>query len=169
MSGAMRPPAQSSYGALVFGFALSLLVVTRPGHADTPAYLPARLEVIWSTPIATEMTPEGTFGRSQGLVLDVGAVAPDGTVVFLGSMIGGQRPGRVLLRNAEGAGPDVAAPLIVPELDPPGPQFWGSWLFKTQRPNRNPAVLGFAPGAEGQTWLGGFSNSYMGMASGLTP
>ena len=165
MSGAMCLPTQSSYRALAFGFALSLLIATRPGYADTPASLAARLEVIWSTPIATEMTPEGTFGRSQGLVLDAGAVAPDGTVVFLGSMIGGQRPGRVLLRNPEEAGPDAAAALMLPELDPPGPQFWGSWLFKTQRPNRNPAVLGFAPGAEGQTWLGGFSNSYMGMAS----
>ena len=50
------------------------------------------------------------------------------------------------------------SPLELPAPDTPGPQFAGTWFFKKQRPNRNPEVLGFALGAEGQTWLGGYSN-----------
>ena len=163
MAGTMRLILQRGCGALAP--ALATLIATRPGHAEAPASLPARLDIIWSTPITTEMTPEGTFGRSQGLVLDTGAVAPDGTVEFLGAMIGGQHPGRVLPRNAEKAGPDAAVPINLPAPNLPGPQFSGTWLFKKQRPNRNPAVPGFAIGVERQTWLGGFRNSYMGLAS----
>ena len=48
------------------------------------SFLPARLEIIWSTPITTEITAQGGFGRSEGLVLDAAAVAPDGTVMLLG-------------------------------------------------------------------------------------
>ena len=165
MSGTTRVPTRTCYGALAFGFALSLLVVTRPGYADTPASLPARLEIIWSTPITTEITAQGGFGRSEGLVLDAAAVAPDGTAIFLGAIIGGQRPGRVLLRDAEKAGPDAAVPLVLSKPDLPGPLSIWRWLPTEPKPNRSSAVLSLAISAGGETWLGGFSNSYMGVAS----
>jgi hypothetical protein len=80
---------RSRYGASVLAF---LLFVPWSGHAAMPDTLSARLEIRWSTPITTEMTPEDTFGRSEGLVLSEGAVSPDGAIVFLGSRLGGQRP-----------------------------------------------------------------------------
>lgn len=165
MNGTTRVPTRTRHGALAFGFALSLLVASQPEHADTPASLPAQLEIIWSTPITTEMTPQGTFGRSEGLVLDAVAMAPDGTAILLGAVIGGQRPGRVLLRDAEKAGPDAAVPLALSKPDSPGPLSIWSWLPAEPKPNHSPAVLSLALGAGGETWLSGFSNSYMGMAS----
>ena len=165
MSVTVRLLTRSRRRVTVFGLVLSLLVATRSGRADMPDTLPAWLEVLWSAPITTEMTPEGTFGRSEGLVLSQGAVAPDGAVVFLGGMLGGQRPGRVLLLDAEKAGPDGVVPLQLPTPDPPGLLFTGTWFFKRQRPNRNPVVMSLAIGGEGAMWLGGFSNSYMGIAS----
>ena len=170
MSGTARVPTRTRYEALTFGFALSLLVVTRPGYADTPPSLPARLEIIWSTPITTEIAAQRGFGRSEGLVLDAAAVAPDGTVMLLGDMIGGQRPGRVLLRNAEKAGLDAAASLQLPEPDPSGaPSAW-TRLVNKRKPSRDPVILSLALGAEGGTWLGGFSDShdsYMGFTWGV--
>ena len=164
MNGTLRQLASMCLDVLAGSFVL-LFIAVQPGRADMPSSLHARLEMIWSTPITTEMNSDGTFGRSQGLVLNAGTVASDGTVVFLGGMIGGPHPGRVLLRDAEKAGPGGAVLLELPAPDTPGPQFAGTWLFKKQRPNRNPKVLGFALGAEGQTWLGGYSNDYMGIAS----
>lgn len=164
MNGTLRQLASMCFDVLAGSFVL-LFIAIQPGRADMPSSLLARLEMIWSTPITKEMNSDGTFGRSQGLVLNAGTVAPDGTVVFLGGMIGGPHPGRVLLRDAEKAGPGGAVLLELPAPDTPGPQFAGTWLFKKQRPNRNPEVLGFALGAEGQTWLGGYSNDYMGIAS----
>ena len=169
MNGTMRMPTRTRYGTLAFGFALSLLLATRPGHADTPASLPARLEIIWSTPITTEITAQGGFGRSEGLVLDAAAVAPDGTVMLLGAMIGGQRPGRALLRDAEKAAPDAAAFLELPAPDPSSAQSIWTWFVNKRKPSRNPVILSLALGAEGGTWLGGFSDShdsYMGFTWG---
>lgn len=98
-------------------------------------------------------------------MLHAAAVAPNGAVVFLGAMIGGQLPGHVLLHSAEKAGPDDAILLALPQPNPPASWFTWTLFFKKQRPNRDPAVLSFSLGADGGTWLGGFSNSYMGMAS----
>jgi hypothetical protein len=164
MSGTIRLLASICF-VISAGSVALLLIAIQPGRAGMPSSLPARLEMIWSTPITTEMNSDGTFGRSQGLVLDAANVAHDGTVVFLGGIIGGPHPGRVLLRDAERAGPDAVVHLELPAPDAPGPQFTGTWFFKKQRPNRNPAVLSFALDAKGQTWLGGFSNDYMGIAS----
>ena len=169
MSGTTRVPTRTLYEALAFGFALSLLVVTRPGYADTPASLPARLEIIWSTPITTEITAQGGFGRSEGLVLDAAAVAPDRTVMVLGAMIGGLRPGRVLLRDTEKAGPDAAAPLQLPAPDPSSALSVWTWFVNKRKPSRDPVILSLALSAEGGTWLGGFSDShdsYMGFIWG---
>ena len=71
----------------------------------------------------------------------------------------------MLLLDAEKVGPDAAIPLELTAPDPPGPQFTGTWFFKTQRPNRNPTALSLALGAEGELWLGGFSNGYSGIGS----
>lgn len=74
----MRLPAQSTYGVLAIGLALSLLLATQPEHADTPSVLPTRLEVIWSTSITVSTALRNTFGSSEGLVPDAATLAPDG-------------------------------------------------------------------------------------------
>lgn len=168
MSGTTRVPTRTRYGALAFGFALSLLVATRPGRADTPASLPARLEVIWSTPIIVRTTPQNTFGPSEGLVLRAGAVAADGrdgAAVFLGSVLGGQRLGSVLLSDAEKVGPDAAVPLVSPAPNLPSSWSIGAWFFRKQNSNRDPVIVSLALGADEGTWLGGFSGVFMDSAS----
>lgn len=163
MNRTVRLLMHSHHRALTVGLALSLVVATQPGHADTPSSLPTRLEIIWSTPITTRMTPGNTFGPSEGLVLDAGAVAPDGragVIAFLGSILGDQRPGRMLLLNAEKTGPDAAAPLELPVPNPSSPPSTWTWFVNKRKPSRNPVILSLALGAEGGTWLGGFSDSH---------
>ncbi len=144
---------------------LASAFVACSGHVAMPSTFTARLDITWSTPITTDMTAQGTLGRSQGLVLVAGALRPDGTPVFLGQLHGPQDVRSVLLLDAEKTKPGGAVPLPLPMPDPPGPQFTGTWLFRKQRPNRNPGVSTLTTDEAGNVWLGGSTNHYMGVAS----
>ena len=161
-----RPLPWSRQGALALAI---WLCVPWPGHATTPDTLSARLELLWSAPVTLEQTPEGKAVRSEGISLRAGAVSPDGRVVFLGYRPGDQKPGHVLLLDAERGGPDTAIPLVLtPSGDPPGQEVAKQFLSSGARPNRDPGVYSLAIGAGGEIWLGGSSNTYMTFASSFS-
>ena len=149
----MRPLAPFLRKPAAFGLALSLAAAVSPGRAETPAVLPARIEMLWTTPI-TAGTTTADFFRGEGLVLRAGAAAPGGAMVALGARLDAQGSIHVLLPDTARTGPDGAVPL---ELARPR-----TWLSIPYRPIRAPAVLSLAVGGRGEVWLGGFSNSSQG-------
>ena len=85
---------------------------------------------------------------------------------MLGSMV---RPGhmeRLLLRNAERAGPDAAVPLKLPTSEPPGLQRTPGLVFGYVAPNLDRVTGSIAVGSNGATWLGGVINWFLDFGSG---
>lgn len=97
---------------------------------------------------------------------DAWAEAPDGTLVLLGTLYGPGHEQRVVLRNAERAGPQAAVPLVLPTAEPPGLQRLPGLLFGRVASNLHRAIDSVAIGRDGSMWLGGGINSALDIASG---
>jgi hypothetical protein len=131
---------------------------------------PISLRVLWSTNILGAPPPESvgtiiTYRRATGLVLRAQSMFADGRIVWLGDVIGPRSDSRVLLMDAERAGPDDAVTLKlhgVASTQRPG--VFGD-VLAGKPPDPTPFVSNIAVGPSGKIWVAGSSNGYTDIAS----
>lgn len=135
---------------------LAIWIFATSGSSAEQAF---RLDVLDSLPIVVDQSdlPVST----AGLILSASSTPPDGRIVVLASQIKSDTRSQVLItdlgRNRLG---DVV-PLSLKGTHPAGSLF--SRIFSG--PTQTPFVSALAAGRAGETWLGGYTNASMDIAS----
>lgn len=146
-------------------FAGASLAAPLPEPAsDAPATLAVHLDPIWTSPL-TKDPAKPTPWPTSGFVPDAWAEAPGGALILLGTMYSARHAERLILRNAERAGPEAAVPLALPTSEPQGLQRQPGLLFGHVAPNLDRGINSIAIDAGGAIWLGGSINSFMDIGS----
>lgn len=160
----MFPWARWASGALRFTL-IGAAVATSAGAQTGGAHAP-RLDVIWSSPIiAVEPTSANLLGRSQGFFLTALAAAPGGRLVALGEVLGGERPGPVLLPDAMNMQPRAAVALRLTSPSPFRQSPLGRLPPSWRGSDRPPILRSLAVAADGAVWVSGIANGYIDLFS----
>jgi len=144
--------------AFVIAVSFAVCGLTTSGAVAAQAF---SLEILWSTPIATDES--GQLGRTTaGLILRPQSALPDGRVAVLASQIASGVRSQVLFNNIDQNRPDDAVTLTLKGALPASYGFF-SRIFNG--PNQEPGVSTLAAGISGELWVAGASNAYYDFAS----
>ena len=102
--------------------------------SGTPAMLAAHLDPVWTSTLMKDPA-KPTPWPTSGFMPEIWAEAPGGALVLLGTMYSAGHADRLVLRNAERAGPEAAVPLTLPTSTPDGLQQQRSLFGRTLPPN----------------------------------
>ncbi len=162
------PVGKRRYVAAVFAcllLASTSIAAPPPEPADAaPATLAAHLDPIWTSPLTKDLLKPAPW-PTTGFVPGAWAEASGGALVLLGTMYSSGHAERLVLRNAERAGPEIAIPLVLPASEPTGLQRQPGLIFGSRVPNLDRGVSSIAPDGDGAIWLGGDINFFMDIGS----
>ena len=129
--------------------------------SDASAGQAFKLEVLDSSPILVDPSIEPFGLTTAGLILRATSTSPDGRITFLAGEIKSSIRSQVLIREIGQNRLADAVPLLLKGVQPAGSLV--SWLFSG--PAQTPSVSALAVGGSGETWLGGYTNAFVDIAS----
>jgi hypothetical protein len=137
---------------------------------QVPDVRASALELLWSTPIvadppAPEVGKTYKAQRGKGLVLRAATSLADGQVVFLADLFDSSSFRHVLLGNAERHGPEGGVTELRLGRSTAAPRSYVSGSSAASARERQPSPLTLASNGADVLWMGGFANSYTGIAS----
>jgi hypothetical protein len=129
--------------------------------SDASAGQAFKLEVLDSLPLLVDPSIEPFGLTTAGLILNATSTPPDGRITFLAGRIKSGTRSQVLIREGGQNRLGDEVPLNLKGVQPAGNFL--SRIFN--KPAQIPFVSALAVGRAGETWLGGYTNAFIDIAS----